>query len=157
MVNIVHKHDGILDKFIGDAFMAFFDDEDSAQKATQAALEVRAAAENLKQKWQQAGAEDFNIGIGLNYGEVIMGNIGSEERLEYTVIGDAVNVAARLESETKEARSPILISESIYNQLRTVHQQQFTHYGAKSLKGKSETVNTYKFINSEDNKLLKVA
>ena len=76
-----------------------------------------------------------------------MGNIGSEEHLEYTIIGDAVNVAARLESETKNADTPILISESVYVLLDELMQQNFINYGATSLKGKYNNVNTYRFIN----------
>ena len=100
MVEIVFSHGGTLDKFMGDAIMALWGapiaSGDDPDKAMQAALDMMRVLGDLNQKWVEAGRREVQIGIGINFGEVFAGNIGSDQRLEYTVIGDAVNVASRL-------------------------------------------------------------
>src|SRR5437879_13100473 len=100
MVEIMFKHDGTLDRFIGDAIMALWGapiaHEDDAARAMQCALDQLTALESLNAKWKEAGRPELGVGIGINFGEVFAGNIGSDRRLEYTVIGDAVNPANRL-------------------------------------------------------------
>ncbi len=99
MTDIIFKHEGTLDKYIGDGLMAVFgapiEKEDDAHRAVMAALEMKAEIELLR---DDLGFKDFNIRIGLNTGRVVAGNIGSTKRIDYTVIGDAVNIASRLES-----------------------------------------------------------
>jgi adenylate cyclase len=120
MVEIVFEHAGSLDKFMGDAIMALWGapiaHEDDADRAMQCALDQLAALEKLNAKWQEKGRPPIKIGIGINYGEVFAGNFGSDRRLEYTVIGDAVNTASRLCSVAGE--NEILIAEPFYKALK---------------------------------------
>ena len=106
--NAVQKHGGMVDKYIGDAMMAIFnaplDLEDHETKAIQTALQIHRDMAEAK-----LGIE---IGIGINTGEAVVGNMGSNTRFDYTAIGDAVNTAARLESATKEAKVDILVGET---------------------------------------------
>lgn len=120
MTRVVFKHDGTLDKFLGDAIMAVFGApvfySDHALRAILAALDIRREIKALNEKRGTSGLEKVEIGIGINAGEVVTGNIGYEERMEYTVIGDNVNIAARLEALA--AGGQILISQSIYEAIR---------------------------------------
>jgi adenylate cyclase len=121
MVSIVFKYGGTLDKFIGDAVMAFWGapikTDDHARKSTLAALEMHEQLREINKDFAEKSYPPFLIGVGLNTGEVILGNIGSEKKLDYTVIGDNVNLASRMEGLTKPYFSEILISESTYKQL----------------------------------------
>lgn len=116
MVDAINTHNGILDKFIGDAVMAVFGvpytNTSDAINAVRCALNMFKMLEEFN-SIENASA-DLNIGIGISTGNVISGNIGAEKRFEYTVIGDPVNLAARLESETKKYQVKILICESTY-------------------------------------------
>ena len=120
MVEVVMAHNGTLDKFIGDAIMAVYGAPLSdgpvqdAWRAVQTALDMRAKLTELQQKWAAEGRPVLRIGIGLNHGEVIVGNIGSPRRMEYTVIGDTVNVASRVEGLTKALGCDILITETVH-------------------------------------------
>src|SRR5581483_2118676 len=102
MVAIVFRHRGTVDKFIGDAVMALFsaplEDPHHADHAVEAALEMLAALRLLNERWAARGGPAIDIVIGINTGPMIAGNIGSEQIMSYTVIGDAVNLASRLES-----------------------------------------------------------
>ncbi|MBI3448955.1 MAG: adenylate/guanylate cyclase domain-containing protein [Acidobacteria bacterium] len=114
MTGIVFKHGGTLDKFIGDAIMVFFGDpvpmDDHAERAVRMALEMREAMEHLKETWRSQGRRTFDPGIGINTGDVFVGNTGSARRVSYTVLGDNVNLAARLEANAKAAQ--ILVSRA---------------------------------------------
>jgi adenylate cyclase len=120
MVDILFEHSGTLDKFMGDAIMALWGapivHEDDADRAMTCALDQLEALEKMNQKWKEKGRPELRIGIGINFGEVFAGNIGSNRRLEYTVIGDAVNVAKRL-CDTAGA-GEVLISEPFYKALK---------------------------------------
>src|SRR5216110_1981862 len=120
MVEIVFEHGGTLDKFIGDAIMALWGapmaHEDDADRAMHCALDQLEALERLNTKWKEQGRPELGIGIGINFGEVFAGNIGSDRRLEYTVICDAVNTASRLCSSA--GPNEILISEPFFAQLK---------------------------------------
>ncbi|PSB29536.1 CHASE2 domain-containing protein [Stenomitos frigidus] len=120
MVEAIATASGTIDKFIGDAVMAEFGspvsygEQADAMNAIRAALGMRRLLAALRSQWQQEGKTLLYHGIGISYGEVIAGNIGSLRRLEYTVIGDTVNVASRVEGLTKSFRTDILITESLY-------------------------------------------
>ncbi|MBR6127430.1 adenylate/guanylate cyclase domain-containing protein, partial [bacterium] len=119
MEPIVRKYNGIINKFIGDAIMAIFgepiQDENHPANAVKCGFEMLKKVEELQQKWEKEGKPKIEIGIGINTGEAFVGNIGSENRMEYTVIGDTVNLASRLESYNKTFNSKMLISTETYN------------------------------------------
>jgi len=121
-VDIIYNRKGIVDKYIGDAIMAFWGapekHNDDAFQSVMSAIEMTAAVKKFNENQKKLGKCEFQIGIGLNYGEVTVGNIGSERKMDYTVIGDAVNLASRMEGLTKTYHSEILISESLFDELR---------------------------------------
>jgi len=142
MVSIVRDHGGVVDKFIGDGMLAVFglDEPDCAcESAVAAARDMLAALDALN----RALSEPMRIGIGVHTGSVISGLIGSPERLEFTVIGDAVNTAARLESLTKEVGIPIVISQAVHDTLSQSARSAFKSLGTHPLKGKSNLVHVY--------------
>ena len=120
MTKIIFKRHGTLDKFVGDAIMAIFGapifHPQSALNATRAAFEMQEALKKLNEKWATEGRTTFNMRIGVNTGVVVAGNIGAEDRMDYTVIGDNVNLASRLESNCRPGR--VLISQSTYDKVR---------------------------------------
>jgi len=122
-VEIIYNRKGIVDKYIGDAIMAFWGapekHEDDALQSVISGLEMIDAVQKFNINQKKLGKCEFQIGIGLNYGEVTVGNIGSERKMDYTVIGDAVNLASRMEGLTKTYHSEILISETLFDELRT--------------------------------------
>ena len=118
MVEIIFKNNGTLDKFIGDAILAVFGapipSGDNAFNAVQAAQEMLAELGGLNAQRLQNDQDEIRIGVGIHTGEVVAGNIGRSQRIEYTVIGDTVNVASRLESLTKDYAENVIISEATY-------------------------------------------
>jgi adenylate cyclase len=149
MVEVIFEHGGTLDKFIGDAIMALWgapiSHSDDPDRALQAALAMQAAISRLNASWAAAGRPELRVGIGINHGDVFAGNIGSHRRLEYTVLGDAVNVAARLCAEA--APGEILVTENLLAALR---QQPAVEYLPQlALKGKSQVVQVYRVTEPE--------
>jgi len=116
MTEIVFRRQGTLDKYLGDGLMAVFGapapSENHAAQAVAAAVEMLDRLEELNKQWQEKGEVNIGIGIGINSGSVVVGNIGSPERMDYTVIGEEVNLASRLESLNKEYKTRIIISEN---------------------------------------------
>ncbi|NOT28338.1 MAG: adenylate/guanylate cyclase domain-containing protein [Acidobacteria bacterium] len=145
MVDIVFAHKGTLDKFVGDMVMALFgaplDDPDHAQHAVDAAKAMIRELNRLNDQWAAEGRPRLDIGIGISTGPMIAGNIGSEAIMSYTVIGDAVNLGARLESLNKEYGTRIIISEATRNALsdRDAHRP----LGDVVVKGKTRPVAIY--------------
>ena len=142
MVKVLFEHRGTLDKFVGDMVMALFgaplDDEDHAEHAVLTALSMVRALDVLNAEWESFGLPRLDIGIGINTGEMVAGNIGSETIMSYTVIGDAVNLGARLESLNKEYGTRIIISESTRVLLKG--QYDIRPLGSVTVKGKTRPV-----------------
>ncbi len=151
MIDSVFKNFGHLNKFMGDGLMALFgalrEDEFQEEHAVQAALDMRTALKELQDKWatSESRARDalasLRIGIGINTGLAIVGNIGSKQRMEFTAIGDSINLAARLEQATRDRGLDILVSEFTY--VATRSRFPFEPAGEISLKGKTESTRTY--------------
>lgn len=144
VTEVILDNDGTVDKYIGDAVMAFWGaplkDKKQATHACQAALEIR----------RRINCEtNFKIGIGINYGEAVVGNVGSVQRFDYTAIGDTINLGARLESATKELKVEILVSQAVVDKLS---QEKFqSNFGLNKLqsikvKGRSRKVQVYKLF-----------
>lgn len=144
MVHIILRNQGTFDKFIGDAIMAFWnaplDIEDHAYLAVKTACEMQKTVEVLALKWK-LDQDDFSIRIGINTDEVIVGNIGSDKIKDYTVIGDGVNVASRLEGLNKEYGTKIIISEHTYEIIRD--RINAVYLGEVKLKGKNKFIKVY--------------
>ena len=121
MTDEVYREDGVLDKFIGDGVMAFWgapvEQPDHADRALRAARSMLRRLEGLHASWSAAGLPVLDIGIGINVGVATVGNMGSARRFDYTAIGDAVNVAARLEELNKLHGSRIIVSEAMRREL----------------------------------------
>ncbi|MCL2210945.1 MAG: adenylate/guanylate cyclase domain-containing protein [Treponema sp.] len=121
-VEIIYNRKGIVDKYIGDAIMAIWGapekHEDDALQSVFSGLEMIDAISEFNNNQRRLGKCEFKIGVGINFGEVTVGNIGSERKMDYTVIGDAVNLASRMEGLTKTYHSDLLISESLFEELR---------------------------------------
>ncbi len=124
MTEILFKHGGTIDKYIGDAIMAFWnaptDQPEHAQRATEAALEMDNAIKQLAKTFISRGWPGPNMGIGINTGRANVGNMGSKYRMTYTAIGDAVNLASRIETLTRVYRVPIIISEHTEKQIKGI-------------------------------------
>jgi adenylate cyclase len=145
MVPVVLAHHGTVDKFVGDMIMALFgaplDDEDHPDHALETALAMLATLERLNAQWRASGRPPLDIGVGINSGEMIAGNIGSESIMSYTVIGDAVNLASRLESLNKQFSTRIIISEATLCRLKRGYDMD--PLGEVVVKGKSEPVRIF--------------
>jgi adenylate cyclase len=122
MVDIIFKHEGTLDKFVGDEIMAIFGAplyyENHAERACHAALEMSERLRLMQQRWAAANQEVFEIGIGINTGKAVVGNLGSEQLFDYTVIGNEINLGARIESANKVYQTTILLSENTFLQVQ---------------------------------------
>jgi adenylate cyclase len=144
MVEVIFEHGGTLDKFIGDAIMALWGapiaHADDADRALRAALAMQRDITRLNQRWASQGRPEIGVGIGINHGEVFAGNIGSHRRLEYTVLGDVVNVAARLCAEAGPGE--ILVSEQFLGVVRD--QVSCDYLPEMALKGKAQVVQVYR-------------
>ena len=145
MMEPVFRYEGMLDKFIGDAMMAVFGApvarEDDAERAVMAALEMRRILARYNRQRVSRGLEPIQTGIGVTKGEAITGNIGSEQRMDYTVIGDTVNVASRLEGLTKNYEYKILINDQVYEDIKG--KIPCVDLGFAQVKGKGESVHIY--------------
>ena len=122
MTDIVISYNGTLDKYVGDEIMAFWGapipQEDHALRACKAAVEMMIKLHELNAKWLESGKPELDIGIGLNTGDMVVGNMGSSSRMDYTLMGDNVNLGARLEGTNKVYKTNIIISEYTYEQVK---------------------------------------
>lgn len=141
----VLENGGVLDKYIGDAIMAFWgapmDDVNQADKAMKAAVGMVQKLALFNQELAAEGEPEINIGIGLYTGPAIVGNVGSDQRFNYTAIGDTVNVASRLEGLTKEFKVKIVIGETTKNKIQDKY--NFKFLGSVAVKGRNEPINIY--------------
>jgi adenylate cyclase len=154
MVDVILKYGGMLDKFVGDEIMAVFGAPyptgNHAEMACKTALEMVRALDRLKEKWEQAGRETFDIGIGINTGDMIVGNLGSKQIFDYTVIGDAVNLGARLEGINKVYRTAnnIIISEYTMNEIGSGYVTR--ELDSVRVKGKEKPVAIFELVGESD-------
>jgi adenylate cyclase len=145
MVDVILRNQGTIDKFLGDGMMVIFgapaDDPNQEEHAVQAALEMQREMARLAAAWEAQGRRSFKMGIGINSGPAVVGNIGSHEHMEYTAIGDTVNLAARLETASKELSAEIVVSEHTQSAVRPLF--QWRPLGEVAVKGRAETVRAY--------------
>ncbi|MGI9336023.1 MAG: CHASE2 domain-containing protein [Gammaproteobacteria bacterium] len=152
MSSIVLRHDGVIDKFMGDGLMAFwnapFDQPDHAARACRTALEQLRRLDRMREQWVAGGLPAVNVRIGIHTGRMTVGNLGSRERFDYTVVGDAVNLASRLEGLNNEFGTRCIISEST-----------LTHAGSGmavreldlvTVRGRREPVRVYELLGVDD-------
>jgi adenylate cyclase len=152
MTDIVFKYDGTLDKYMGDAIMAIFgaplDLPDHPIKACHSALEMIEELKNLNQKWIAEGKHPMDIGIGINTGPMMVGNMGSAQRFDFTAMGDSVNLGSRLEGVNKSYKTNIIISEFTFERVKN----EFTcmELDAVRVKGKKRPVKIYSLVGYKD-------
>ena len=148
MTDIVFRHNGTLDKYIGDAVMALFGApipfEDHPQAACRTALEMMEELARLRKGWAERGLPEMDIGIGINTGPMSVGNMGSATRFDYTVVGDHVNLGARLEGLNKNYGTHIIISQ--YTKDAVGGHFTSRELDAVQVKGKHEPVNIFELI-----------
>ncbi len=151
MIEVAVKYDGIIDKFIGDGMLVVFgipfQTKDHAAKALMASIEMQEALSKINQKREQDLKSPIRIGIGLHSGTVLAGNIGNKRKLQYTVIGDTVNVASRIENLNKQFSTTILFSEETYKRLdlSLFNNQNFILHENVEIRGKTERFNLYSY------------
>ena len=145
MTEVVFRHGGTVDKYIGDCVMAIwnapFEDPNHAVNAVRTALDFQEKTLTVSAQWEEKLGGKIRNGVGINTGEAVVGTMGSRQRLEYTAIGDTVNLAARLESITKEYNTAIIISENTYEYVKG--QFMTRELGAVTVKGKARPVKIY--------------
>ncbi len=150
MADTIIRNSGIVDKFVGDEIMALYGTpvphKDHALQACKTALEMRSELSRLQEKWKQQGRDGFDIGIGINTGVAVVGNLGSEQIFDYTAIGDTVNLGARLEGLNKEYDTAlrIIITQSTYDQVKDKIKANFL--ADANIRGKDQPVTIYELL-----------
>jgi class 3 adenylate cyclase len=151
MTEIVFRHRGTVDKYIGDCVMAIwnapFEDPEHAVNAVRTALDFQERTLAVSARWEEKLGGKIRNGCGINTGEAVVGTMGSRQRLEYTAIGDTVNLAARLESITKDYNASIIISESTYDYVKGAFMTR--ELGAVTVKGKTRPVKIFAVLPSD--------
>ncbi len=144
MTTIIFQNEGTIDKFMGDCIMAIFgapvEHGDDVFKAVKSAVEIQRKVEQMNRDRLAQGQRDIHVGIGINYGEAVVGNIGSTQRLEYTVIGDSVNTASRLQTLAKGGE--IVVSDSVYK--KTKEKFEYMAMDPVTVKGKKKVLTVWK-------------
>jgi adenylate cyclase len=145
MTGEVLKYGGVLDKYIGDAVMAFWgaplDDPEQANNALRASLGMLERLKELNIELERVEGVTINIGIGIYTGLAVVGNIGSSQRFDYTAMGDTVNVSSRLEGLNKEYKTHLIVGESTKNEITDAI--KFVPLGKVSVKGRAEQIEIY--------------
>jgi adenylate cyclase len=148
MTDIVFKYDGTLDKYMGDAIMAIYGAPlylpDHPSRACRSALEMMRELKKLNEKWVAQGKNPMDIGIGVNTGPMMVGNMGSEQRFDFTVMGDSVNLGSRLEGANKNYRTNVIISEYTYEKVKG--EFLCMELDSVRVKGKREPVKIYSLL-----------
>ena len=148
MTDIVMQNEGTLDKYVGDAIVAYFgapiDQPDHARRACETALQMREKLAELNTKWLAEGKPELDFRVGINTGQVIIGNIGSEKRFDYTMIGDEVNLGSRLEGANKQYGTNLMISESTFAAIQSSFDTR--ELDVVRVKGKHEPVRVYELL-----------
>jgi adenylate cyclase len=148
MTDIVFKYDGTLDKYMGDAIMAIYgaplEQSDHPSRACYSALNMMKELKKLNESWILEGKKPLDIGIGINTGMMMVGNMGSDQRFDYTVMGDAVNLSSRLEGANKAYRTNILISDSTYERVK--NEFVCMEMDSVKVKGKTRPVRIYQLV-----------
>lgn len=145
---IIAKYNGVINKFIGDAVLVIFgepvQDKQHAKNAVLCAYELNMKVKDIQEKWIKDNKPKIDIGIAVNTGEAFVGNVGTVNRFEYTVIGDAVNIASRIEDFNKIYKTHILISQNTYNKIS--HLVDVIKIREVSIKGKAKKINIYEVL-----------
>ena len=145
MTEIVFKHGGTVTQFVGDEIMALynapFDQEDHAGQAVRTALEFQERVKELSKRWEARCGRPLRTGVGINTGPAVVGVIGSAQRVEYGAIGDTINLGSRLEGQTKEFATPIIIGEATFELVKG--RFRFRSLGEIAVKGKALPVKMY--------------
>ena len=150
MSNVILKYNGTLDKYVGDEIVAFFGAPatkipmNHAEMASRAALGMFEELKKLREKWKKEGKEPLDFGVGINTGQMMVGNMGSTNRLDYTVIGDEVNLGARVEALTRDYNVRIVITQSTYDKIRDL--VEVKKLGETTVKGKAQPVVIYELL-----------
>ncbi len=143
ITEVVFKHKGTFDKYVGDCILAFYGAPlsygDDLERCLRTAVEMQRVFEEMSRQWTNPAQQALGLGIGINFGEVVVGNIGTERLMDYTVIGDQVNLAQRLEQVAQ--RGQIVISSEIYRRMQ--HQIRACEMAPVALKGKRDLVTGY--------------
>jgi adenylate cyclase len=155
MSDIVLRNEGTLDKFFGDAIVAFWGaplpQDDHALRACMSALDMQQRLAAIRQQWKNEGKPELYARIGINTGEMVVGNMGGTGKYDYTVIGDGVNIASRLEGANKVYRTGIMVSESTYSLVK--HRIVGRELDLIAVKGRSEPLRTYELLQRYDGTL----
>ena len=150
MTDIVMEHKGLVDKYIGDAVMAFWgapiENKDQAKDACRAVLKMSAKLKELNKKWASEGVPAIGIGAGINTGDVVVGNMGSEKRFNYTIMGDEVNFGSRLEGLNKAYGTQCIVSESTAKEISGDSAFLLRELDLVTVKGKNEPKKIFELI-----------
>lgn len=151
MEPIIQDHNGFVDKYIGDAVMALF--PDSSEDALNTAIKIREELIVYNEHRRSSGYVPIDIGLGIHSGKLTLGTVGSSKRIDTTVIGDTVNLASRIESLTKYYDVPIIISNTVYDQISNKNEFLFREIDRVKVKGKKRIVALYELFNSDDSNI----
>lgn len=164
MTDIIMKYEGVVDKYMGDAIMAFWgapiEKKNQEELACRACIEMKQKLMEMQKKWESENIPLINIGIGLNTGDCVVGNMGSTLRFDYTVMGDNVNLGSRLEGLNKEYGTTIIVSEYTFEKVK--HKFLFRELDLVKVKGKHQPIRIYelvkeeKYVNIEDKQIVKL-
>ena len=159
MTEVILRFHGTLDKFIGDAIMAIWGApvfiENHARLSVMAGMKILKVVNNLSREYAKRGYRPLDVGVGINTGEMIVGTVGSVKRLDYTVIGDSVNVAARLQELTRKYKNRMIISETTYEAVKDIiNVKQLGQVPVKGRKGKVTIYEVQNFKPEVDRKAL---